>query len=174
MGQPQLFLWEEKKKKVRKKSNIRFCFLHINLLFTQNCLLFVEKKPQNFRTFEISSHCPKIVNVYTVIKRKCWYYHKFQWETLKDWGCKTTCKKTNCSVCHECAATTDYFLVGFCRALWGFALVALNSFRRSEEKCCPHERSFKSLLFPEPQSPCGCWTCGDCREKIPNTKFAAP
>lgn len=64
---------------------------------------------------------------------------------------------------HECAAT-DYFHVGFCRASWGFGLVALTSFRRSEGsislKCCPHERSFISLLFPEPQSLCGCWTVG--------------
>lgn len=108
---------------------------------------------------------------YTVIKRKHWYYHKFQWEKLKDGSCKTTCKNTNCSVWHRCAAT-DYFHVGVCGALWGFGLIALTSFRRSEGsinlKCCPHERSFKSLLTPEPQSPCGWWTCGNCREKIPN------
>lgn len=152
------FLGRRKKNCKKKVIFGVFFFFFISVSFSHSIasVLWPESLQENFRTFEISSHCPKMINVYTVIKRTRWYYHKFQWETLRDWGCKTTSKKTNCSVWQE-HDTADCFLVGFCRALWGFGLIALASFSRSEDsinlKCCPHKRFFKSLLSPEPQSP---------------------
>lgn len=146
---------------IRRKKKVIFSFaFFISASFSHNCFSFMKKKTKkkpNFRPFEISSHCPEMISVYTVIKRKCCYYHTFQWEILRDWGCKTVGKKTHCSVWQECDAT-DCFHVGFCRALWGFGLVALTPSRRNEGsislKCCPYERSFKSLLSLESQSFC--------------------
>lgn len=123
-----------------------------------------------------------MINICTVITRKGWYHYKFQWETWKCWGCKTICKKTVTVLC-ERIRTTDYFHMRFSRPLWSFWKTWLHWSLWGEARGrlawnVDHVVDPSSLYDPlNPRAYVslgnGCWTCGNWREKIPNTTFAA-